>query len=268
MVEGKIAALKQTSLDKEYVEQCCSHLGSLSSEEILELVFDASNSRPIMPHAKAIGELGERMLSDSMNGQAAEALVALNLAASSEEKWLSGPAQGILDRYYNRKFSGKLKQIENKTLADLIEVGKDVHSSGQLATLMDHVAKRALTRGFSRKESRRIGKVALGLLERSEENVVFEAAFVLKELKSPCTYPGIIEKLKKKPSPYSTETRRMLRAAAENIAMEVTGDVFSMTADYRKGDWNRLLFQRMRKHREMLKRLEGGPRGKRGLQKR
>jgi alpha-tubulin suppressor-like RCC1 family protein len=54
----------------------------------------------------------------------------------------------------------------------------------------------------------------------------------------------------------SLETRRMLRATAENIALEVTGELFTMTGNYRKGDWNRQVFERMKKHNEMLRGLE------------
>jgi len=113
-----------------------------------------------------------------------------------------------------------------------------------------------LFKGLTEEEKTRVAKVAVKLLGHPDNIVVFEAAFLLKELKMPCSYPHVINKLKETPTCMSLETRRMLRATAESIALEVTGELFTMTGNYRKGDWNRQVFERMKKHNEMLRGLE------------
>jgi hypothetical protein len=185
MIKEKISILKKTRLEKEYVERCCSELGSLDSEKLIQLVFDAANSEPLEAHAKALGALGNRMLSGSMNGQVAEALIAMNLVASAEEEWLREPARETLKRYYSREFNNKLKQVESKTLVELLEIGQGLHTPERAATLMDHIAKRAFIRGFTEEEKTRVAKVAVKLLGHPDNIVVFEAAFLLKELKMP-----------------------------------------------------------------------------------
>lgn len=267
MAKKDINLLKNTRLAKEYVQQCCSDIGNLDAEKLIKLVFDAANSPPLEPHATAVEELGERMLSGRINGQLVEALIAINMVTYSAEEWLRGPARKILTEYYNREFCGKLKQVENSMLVELLETGQGLHSPEQLTVIMDHITKRAFTRGFEEDENARVGKVAVKLLNHPDDVVVFEAAFMLKELKVPSTYPHILNKLKEQPSGLNPETRRMLRAAAENIALEVTGGVFAMSGNYRRGDWNRQVFERMGKHNEMLRRLERKPREKISMQK-
>ena len=259
MGRERIERLLETRLNLDYVERYCSEPKLVGTNELLRVAFDAVNNLALTIHGKAVEELGERMLEGLMNGDNVEALLALSLLAEVDEAYVSEPAKRILKEYYAKEFTGNLNTLTPETLVELLELGQDLHSPSQFAFVMDHIGKRAFREDFSDGQKVRIAKIAVKLLCHERQDVVFEAAFVLKELREPSSYPPILKKLTDKDSELEIEVRRVLRAAAENIAMKVTGDVYDMTSRYRRGEWNLRVFERMQKHGRMLRELEAGP---------
>ncbi len=258
MGRERFERLLETSLTLDHIERYCSKPKVVDTNELLRVAFDAVNNLALPIHGKLIEELGKRMLEGMMNGDTVEALLALGLLAEVDEKSVREPAKRILKAYYSKEFTGKLKTLSAKSLVNLLELGQDLHSPSQFAIIMDHIGKMAFIEDFGDEQKIRIAKVAVKLLCHEQQNVVFEAAFVLKELREPSSYPPILKKLMDKNSRMENDVRRMLRAAAENIAMKVTGDIYNLTSSYRKGGWNLRVFERMRKHGRMLRELEAG----------
>ncbi|MCP4646915.1 MAG: hypothetical protein GY852_04160 [bacterium] len=259
MGRERFEKLLETSLSLNYVERYCTQPRLVGTNELLRVAFDAVNNPALPIHGKVVEELGERMLEGLMNRGVMEALLAMSLLAEVDEEYVKVPAKRILKEYYAKEFKGKLNTLTPKTIVELLEIGQNLHSPSQFALIMDHIGKRAFREDFNDEEKVRIAKIAVKLLSNERQNVVFEAAFVLKELREPSSYPPILRKLMDKDSGIEPDVRRMLRAAAENIAMKVTGDIYALTSKFRKGEWNLRVFERMQKHGRMLRELEAGP---------
>jgi hypothetical protein len=129
----------------------------------------------------------------------------------------------------------------------------------KLVCILGKIGKKVFMQDFTQEEKKKIADAAVKLLDHADADVVFEAGFVLKEVKEPSTYPKILEKLTETPSRLTIESRRVLRAAAENIALEVTTNLFRMTAGYKEGECTMRGFKRMKDHSNMLRELGREP---------
>ena len=143
--------------------------------------------------------------------------------------------------------------------AELAELEANAQNPERLVHLLGHIIKKIFIRGFTLKEKKEIADAAIKLLDHEDSDVVFEAGFVLKEVKEPSSYPKILGKLREKPSRLTNESWRVLVAAAENIAMDVTSDVFRMSRSYKEGECSLRSFERMKDHSAMLCGLERKP---------
>jgi len=258
MQQKEFEIMKATKLAPGFLEEYCCEPKLVGTEGLVRVAFDAVNNEPCPIHGRCIEELGER-LAEGAGEYSVPALIALGILSNSESWFVQEPATKALNAYYSNKFGSDLRKLSPETIAELLELGQDVHSPAQYVILMDHIGKRAFQESLGAEASARIAKVAVKLLCHERQDVVFEAAFVLKELKEPSSYPHILKKLMDKDTKLELEVRRVLRAAAENIAMMVTGQLYDMTSKYRRGEWNLRVFERMRKHGAMLRELEAGP---------
>ena|GEM_PF-6421655 len=143
--------------------------------------------------------------------------------------------------------------------AELAELEANAQNPKSLVCVLDRIIKKIFMQEFTENEKKEIADAAVKLLNHENADVVFEAGFVLKEVKEPSSYPKILGKLKEKPSGLTNESRRVLVAAAENIAMDVTAEVFGMSGSYKKGECIMRSFERMKDHSAMLRRLERRP---------
>ena len=143
--------------------------------------------------------------------------------------------------------------------AELAELEANAQNPERLVHLLGHIIKKIFVQGFTLEEKKEIADAAVKLLDHENADVVFEAGFVLKEVKEPSSYPKILGKLKEKPSRLTVESRRVLVAAAENIAIEVTGGLLRITNRHRGGEWKLRAFERMNEHSAMLRGLERRP---------
>ena len=162
------------------------------------------------------------------------------------------------------KRSGEMAREEIEVLgkadihSDVAEL-EATQNPGKLKILLGQIGKKIFTQEFTQAEKKKIADAAVKLLDHENRDIVFEAGFVLKEVKEPSSYPRILDKLTETPSTISRESRRVLRAAAENIAMEVTTNLFRMTAGYKEGECNMRAFARMGEHSKMIRELGENP---------
>ena len=256
MESEEFAKLRKTHIRVEVLGRHYANPGALEDAELIGLAFDAANNLTISVHERGIEELGKRLVEGKLDGCAAEALFALNMVAKTDDVCGKNAARKVLMQYYAERFLADLRTMNLETLAALLELGGEADESWQLAKLLDGVSKKAFREEIPEKCKPKLAKTLLRLLEHEDETVVFEAAFALKEIKEPSSYPGIINKLKDPYSGLSGNARRALKHAAENIAISVTTELMQATRGYRGKGWNERVFLRMARHREILHKLE------------
>ena len=156
----------------------------------------------------------------------------------------------ILDNALNGDFLGAIKHFPLEALIDLLESGV-IQNPENLGSLMKELNLQVLKGSYGMIQAEKLAKLSLHFLKIGDEEISFEAACILKDLQLPQSYPGIIRLLENGEG-INDPTKRMLKSAAENIALSVSISILETTKGYRSERWKRRAFLRMSRHRNYL----------------
>lgn len=232
----------------------CLFPEELSDRQLVALAFMGLYGEATTGHIWGLREIGKRLSQGEMNGEGGVAAIALVLLLNAEEP-LKTEALRQLNKCHDEIFRIALREAAPSSLLDMLKIREKEIPAEKLVVILQRVGAFAIRGKFSPEQAEMASKAIVPFLDSLNEGVLFEAAYAAKELKSVYAYPKIITLLKGERE-LPIETKRVLRSAAENVAICITEETMQTTRGFRGRGWNERLFARMAGHREMLHNLE------------